>query len=368
MFRNSFLLLVLAFTVAEVASSSVVVADSSQPTALNTALNLDPVVVGGFIDTYAAYDLNEFQPRTRDYLTQPVRDREPNVNLAFLEGKLDTGLFRGRLAAQVGTSVDTNYSAEPSEWTRYLQEAWLGYHLSEKIWLDGGIYLSHIGPESFISRDNWSYTRLLMSEFSPYYESGFRLNYQQSEELSFQIHLVNGWQNISDFGDHHPSLGTQVNYLTKDGTTFSYNTFLGAEAEGIRFFNDFYAKIPVSKLLDLGACFDVGLQQRDSSHPHSEDTWFTWALLSRLNFSDDFKATARFEQYNDRQNVIVSTTSGKPYDVLSSSLGVDYQLLPALWFRNEFRVFFGQDPIFRKGQDRVTSSDKFFVSSLSYTF
>ena len=44
-------------------------ADDVNLSPLNKTLNLDPFLFGGFIDTYYAYDTNEFSPRTRDYLT-----------------------------------------------------------------------------------------------------------------------------------------------------------------------------------------------------------------------------------------------------------------------------------------------------------
>ena len=57
--------------------------------------------IGGFVDTYYAFDFNRPSNFDRAYTTQPARHDEFNVNLAFLEAVLPEGPdspARGRLA------------------------------------------------------------------------------------------------------------------------------------------------------------------------------------------------------------------------------------------------------------------------------
>jgi hypothetical protein len=69
------------------------------------------VTFGGFVDAYYAWDSS--RPATRDrsfaggalFTTQPARHNEFNVNLAFLDAKLEAPRVHGRLAVQFGTSV-----------------------------------------------------------------------------------------------------------------------------------------------------------------------------------------------------------------------------------------------------------------------
>ena len=119
----------------------------------------------GFVDAYYAYDFNSPPQFDRAYTTQPARSDEFNVNLAYLGATLTDDRVRGRLAFQAGTSVQSNYASEPQVGTvsgpsvsRNIQEAYAGYKLAPSLWLDGGIYLSHVSAESFISRDNLTYT------------------------------------------------------------------------------------------------------------------------------------------------------------------------------------------------------------------
>ena len=140
------------------------------------------VTFGGFVDGYYAYDAGRPPQRDRAFAggalftTQPARHNEFNVNLAFVEAKLDAPRYRGRLAVQFGTSVQSNYSGEPRDGQisgpsvqQYLQEATAGYRIAKTLWVDGGIFFSNMGMESWISRDNPTYTRSLVADYSPYY-------------------------------------------------------------------------------------------------------------------------------------------------------------------------------------------------------
>ena len=91
------------------------------------------------------------------FTTQPARHNEFNVNLAFVEAKLDGPRIRGRLALQAGTSVQSNYSGEPTRGqvsgpslARHLQEAFAGAKLGDNVWVDGGIFYSHMGMEGWV--------------------------------------------------------------------------------------------------------------------------------------------------------------------------------------------------------------------------
>ncbi len=55
-----------------------------------------------------------------------------------------------------------------------------------------------MGMESWISRDNPTYTRSLVAEYSPYYQSGVKFTWAPSSRITAQLDVVNGWQNISE--------------------------------------------------------------------------------------------------------------------------------------------------------------------------
>lgn len=348
--------------------SNTVSADEIENASIVKSTNTEEFSFSAFLDTAFSYGFNKFDPRNRAYLTQPTRDQEVQVNLAFVDIKLDTERYRGRIALQAGSSVDRNYSAENEEVFRYVQESYGGLKLADGLWLDGGIYLSHIGLESWISRDNWSYTRLLMSEFSPYYESGVKLSYEASKNLTLQLHYLNGWQNITNF-DGRSALGTQVAYTFENKTSIVSNSFVGKEPNenscGTRLFSNFILKAPPIGKLELASSFDVGSQQLDEG---GNGQWYAWGLLSRYSVSDSFKLSARAEQYLDGKNILVATSNGEPFKSIGFSVGVDYEIAKGLWWRSEYRAFIAEKYVFATNQTGIKNADSFVISSLSYTF
>lgn len=191
---------------------------------------------GFFIDSYYAHNPYRSNSRDNRYLTQPARWDEGNINLAYVDGKVETNQYRGRVAFQFGNSVNANYKNEVSSEknsnelsVKNIQEAYAGIKLAKNLWLDGGVYFGNIGLENWISQNNWNYSRALALDYVPYYSSGFRLSYQYSDKLSFQLHLMNGWSNITET-NRDKAIGTQIDYKVTDKFKITHNTFVGNEA------------------------------------------------------------------------------------------------------------------------------------------
>jgi hypothetical protein len=324
---------------------------------------------GGFLDAYYAYDTNTPPNHDRSFTTQPARHNEFNVNLVYLEGKLALERVRGRLAVQAGTSVQSNYSSEPSlgsvsgpSLVRNIQEATAGYRIADGLWLDAGIFFSHIGLESFISRDNWTYTRSLVADYSPYYQSGVKVSYQIGSEWSVQLHVLNGWQNISE-SNMAKSLGSQLSFTPSATLSVTYNTLIGKEAE-LRHFHDLVLKWSVTNHIQLGTQADIGFQKLAASNSYA--TWYGASLVGRYVLTERVALAIRLERYWDKNQIIVTSVSPNGFRSWGASLGADVQLHPRVVWRNEVRGFWSGDPVYPLGADLQTS-DGFVVSSLALT-
>lgn len=322
--------------------------------------NSEAVTFGGLFDTYSAHDFNSPDVTDRPYTTQALHDDQIDINLAMLESKLSTENYRGRLALQHGTSVESNYAAEEHLFWRYIQESSFGIKLSDKLWLDGGIYLSHIGFESFNSRDNWNYTRSFVAEFSPYYETGLKLSYQFDEDTSGQLHLLRGWQNISSEAD--PALGMQLTHALSKSTQITYNNFFG-DVDGQRTFHDFITKTDVTENLSLALQADVGSQEQD------EETvwWHGFSLMSRYKINPKLFIGGRVERFSDPHQVVLTSLSGPSVNTTGLSANIDYEVYPHIFWRNEYRTFFATDPVFPR-DSHFSKDESFVVTSLSFSF
>lgn len=331
-----------------------------------------PIHFGGFVDTYYAYDFNEPAHHDRAFTTQPSRHNEFNVNLVFVDAKLSTEQLRGRLALQAGTSVQTNYASEPTfgqvsgpTLSRHIQEAVIGYKVTDKLWIDGGIYLSHIGFESWISKDNWTYTRSLAADFSPYYQSGVKATYLWDDALSTQLHVLNGWQNISENNDNK-ALGFQIAYSPNARLSLTYNNFFGSEVGSQwRFFNDFIAKIALTSTIQVAAIYDVGLQQTPGGA--SSAVWQTYGAFVRYQFTPKLSLTARGEQFFDRNQVIVATGTSNGFQTTGVSINADVALHEQALWRTELRGLWSKDSIY-PAKTGTSTSTGVATTSLSLWF
>ena len=353
--------LLITTSLCSLLGTTAVKADDAKP---EPFLSAGPVAFGAFVDTYAAYDYNHPYTIDRAYTTQPVHENQVNLNLAMIEAKLDSSDWRGRLAIQGGDSVNSNYAAEKDIFWRYIQESSVGYKITDKLWIDGGVYLSHIGFESFNSRDNWTYTRSLVADYSPYYETGVKLSYQIDDETAAQFHVLRGWQNISN--DETPAYGIQLTHAPCKTVQLTYANFIGeTNGAGVRYFNDFIGKVDLTDSFSMAAQVDIGAQDRTN-----QDTawWNGFALLAKYTLTPKLALGGRIERFSDPHQVVLSTVSGESFSATGFSVNIDYELAPKLFWRNEYRAMVGSHAVFPKDTEgNFRNEDNLVVTSLSFS-
>lgn len=318
-----------------------------------------PITIGGFIDTYIAHDFNHLPTRYRPYTTQPYYSDELALNLGFVDATLSTEQLHGRLALQYGSSVIANYAAEPHEFMRYFQEAYGGVSLSDSWKLDAGVFASHIGLETWISRDNLTPSRSFVADYSPYYQTGVRSIHEVSEQVHLELHILRGWQNISD--DRNVCYGTQVAYSPKDDLNLTYNTFIGDE-NGLRVFNNLVVRYAFSDDFGISSSFDLGAQNRNEE---SRAWWHGWTIMPHYRINDTYAVAGRVERYDDPDQVMIETLSGKSFNTTGLSLNLDTTIAPNFIWRNEYRVFLSTNDVFPRDES-FSASDSFVMTSLIY--
>ena len=339
------------------------------------------VTFGGFVDTYFAWDFGRPPSFDRSFATgvqfttQPARHNEFNVNLAFIEARLDGELVHGRVALQAGTSVQSNYAAEPTKGTvsgpgltRHIQEAYAGARLSPGLWIDAGIFYSHMGAEAWASRDNATYSRSLVADYSPYYSSGVRAAWQATPRLMARIDVVNGWQNVSE-NNSGKGIGTRFDYALTRSVTLSYYDFFSNEAGNrCRAFNGLSGKATIGRMMLLGE-LDVGTQSKSAASGGSA-MWWGYTAVVRGAFTSVLAVVGRIEAFDDKDQVIVATgDSARPLRTIGASFGIDVVPQVRLLWRTELRGFRNRTGVFPNGANGYPRrADAFIVTSLGATF
>ena len=318
-----------------------------------------------YIDVQSMVHFYNIQNRNSFYTTQPIENKEFVLNQAYVQGSYTDKKFRGQLALHAGSYVDVNYAAEPQIY-RNLLRANGGFQVAEETWVDVGIFDSHIGMESGISRDNPTYTRSLIADLSPFYESGLSVSHERDKWL-FKALILNGWQRIKD-NNKHISVGSQVQYKPGKSITINSSTIAGNETAGEnrpRIFHDLYILHDLTNAISYAIAFDTGAEKQSGSSRYNE--WFGTAFVLRYKFSSDWASAFRLEYYNDRHQVIVSSNSSNGFQTTGASINIDWQPIPQALCRLEVRWLNSRDAIFQDGNG-ASNNDAFFVLSSAFTF
>ena len=329
--------------------------------------------VSGFADVFYVYDLNQPEGGKRQaFLFNHNRHNEFILNLGLLQFQVDHSKYRANFALQTGTYANDNYAAEPGV-LKNIFEAYVGVSLNDKnnLWLDAGIFSSHLGFESAISMDNFTLTRSLSAESSPYFLSGAKLTYKPNEKWTLTGLVVNGWQRIQRLqGNSLPSFGTQVSYSPSKNTTLNWSTFIGTddpdETRRMRYFNNVYGQFKLSEKFALIAGFDVGTQQIEKNSS-SYDFWLTPTLIGQYSINDVWKTAVRVEYYQDETGIIIPTGTLNGFQTTGVSLNFDYSPTQNIVCRLEGRWLNSVDEVF-KTESNTSNTNLIIGASMAVKF
>ena len=341
----------------------------------DTSKNASAITFSGYAEVYYLYNfnntLNNNQP---PFIYSFNRSNEFNVNLGYMKANYSSEKVRGNLALMTGTYPHANLSAEP-EVLRNLLEGNIGVKISNRksLWLDAGIFTSHIGFESAIGKDCWNLTRSLLADNSPYYESGVKLGYITTDEKWYlAAMLLNGWQRIKRVdGNSTPAFGTQITYKPNKNVTINSSTFIGNDkpdsVRQMRYFHNFYT---IFNLNEKWACtfgFDAGMEQK-AKGSSKMNKWYSPVLILKYSATNKLSIAARGEYYRDKNGVIISYGTPNGFQTTGISANVDYSIQPNVLWRVEARSLQSKDKIFDKRNAMLTRNTSWLATSISVSF
>jgi len=308
--------------------------------------------VSGYLETYYAHDFEQNAGARPNFIYSHNIANQPSINLAMIKAAFNAERVRANLAIGSGTYMRTNYALEPDSLQKIF-EANLGYQLSEQheIWLDVGVMPSHIGFESAIGADNWTVTRSIMADNSPYFETGAKLSYSSTDGKWYAAALLlNGWQRIQrPQGNTTPAFGHQLTYKPNSRVTLNSSSFIGNDQSDrerkMRYFHNFYGQYALTEHFSLLTGFDIGAEQK--AHNSADySVWFTPVLIGKYRFSEQMSAAFRAEYYQDKDGVIIDSGTPNGFRSSSYSANVDYRFSNQVMLRAELRKYRGRDDYF----------------------
>lgn len=326
------------------------------------------ITISGYLEAYYTYDLARPSHHNRpSFIYSHNRHNEVNLNLGLIKAAYQKSNVRANLALATGTYMNANYAAEPGV-LRHIYEANAGIKLSRRkeIWIDAGVLPSHLGFESAIGKDNWTLTRSLFAENSPYFETGARLSYATGNGKWFLSGLVlNGWQRVQRIdGNNTPAFGHQVTYKPNDRFTINSSSFIGNDkpdsVKQMRYFHNLYGIFQLTDQWGITAGLDIGAEQK-AKRSNRYNTWYTPVMVIKLSPAPRHSIAARGEYYQDKNGVIIATDTPDGFKTWGYSLNYDFNVLPNAVWRTEARGFSSKDKIFVKGNE--SSYHNYFITT-----
>jgi hypothetical protein len=246
--------------------------------------------VGGYVETFYQYNFNAPANGISNYRGYDTRHNTFTLANAVLDTGFRAKNLLGRLALQIGHTPATYYAQEPSLggadgagptdpvlW-RYLQRASFGWQATQALLLEAGLFLTNIGVESLVVKDNWHWSRTNASVRLPNYSSGVKATWHVSGRLDVSGGVFNGWNTVVDNNDEKSFL-VQAQYKHKETLSTSAAYYGGVEREGgaregraWRHAFDVYAQVSATRWLELAGEGNGGWEaNRFGLH------WFTGA-------------------------------------------------------------------------------------------
>lgn len=336
--------------------------------------NKNTLSFSGYTEVYYQYDFNKPPNGNRPgFIYSHNRHNKFNLNLGYIKASYTTEKVRANLAIAAGTYINANYTAEPGV-LKNIFEANAGVKLSNRknLWLDAGILPSHIGFESAISKDCWTLTRSILAENSPYFEAGAKITYTSDNGKWLLSGMVlNGWQRITRLGGNSLlSWGTQIQFKPTAKVLLNYSTFIGTDkpdnARLSRFFHNIYGKFNITDKFGVTAGFDIGTEEK-SPNSNQRNTWYAPVAIFKYSFDNKWAIAGRVEYHNDKNSVIIFTSTPNGFQTIGYSMNIDYSPVKNVVVRLEGRTLSSKDNIFTKGTSPV-NKNTFVTSSVAVSF
>ncbi len=256
-----------------------------------------------YIDVYAAHYTDSVG--TGNYQKFPSvspRSNQMGLNVAMFTAKYAADKVRATATLHYGDIPSSAWSAKYD----FIQEANAGVLLCKDLWLDAGFFRTHFGTEALLPRENYTSSIAVPTYFEPYYESGFRLNYNATKKLSFFIYLLNGYGIYEDNNDKK-SAGLLVTYVFSDMLNIGYSGYYGDDSlqgKHLRLAHNVFMNFKGKKFkVTLGG--DYMTQQYSSiSSPQKKASMGSGVLILSYDCTNKFRIYGRAEAYSDSDGMM----------------------------------------------------------------
>ena len=301
--------------------------------------------VNGYVDSYYSHysdssNSNGFQK----FPTISPRNKQFGLNMIQLSAKYHSAKFRSTVTLFGGDSPKAAWSNEYN----YIQEANLGFNLYKKLWLDMGFFRTHIGLESIQPRENITMSLATTTYFEPYYLSGAKLTWQQSERLTLQLNAFNSFNQFVET-NKNKAIGFSMSFASSKNVSLSYSNILcdesslAANLKQTRFYNNLCLMYKSTKWV-LGIEGNYGLQTNSClSDPSQTAIMFSSLIAGKYRISPELATYVRGELFHDPNEILTGPVLNENHAIVGLEIagitaGFEFKPIPNSFVRIECRA------------------------------
>jgi hypothetical protein len=304
----------------------------------------------GYVDAYFAHytdslGISDYQKFT----SVSPRSKQFGLNVAMITAKYDAEKVRGVITLHYGDFPRSSWAANYN----FIQEANVGIRLSKKFWLDGGFFRTHLGTEACFPKENMTSSIAVPTFFEPYYESGFRLNYNANDKLALYLYFINGYNMYEDNNDVK-SLGLLATYAFSDYFNIGYSNYFGDDYPGgvsndtithMRSMHNIFLNYKSkNKLLKVTLGADVAMQENADLNDAGKSASMSGMVgIVSVHPGGNWDVYVRGESFNDANAVLSPVMLNDDFEltgliIAGGTLGVQYKPTSNSYLRLETRT------------------------------
>ncbi|HVN49672.1 MAG TPA: porin [Bacteroidota bacterium] len=325
-----------------------------------------PVTYSGLVDAY--YSVNFASPSS---YKNELRNFDVNTN-SFTLSQVELVIQRTTSASSpIGFRMDLDYGATNdlvqtslNTTLANVQQAYITAVLpvGGGLTVDAGKFVTHMGNEVIESKDNWNYSRSYLFAFAiPYYHTGMRLTYPVFSNLTATLHVLDGWNSVTDVVKS-TNIGATVNYAATSSTGIIFNGIWGHTGyePGARNVYDFIVSQTVFDNLLLAVNADYG----EAGAALGLATWKGVDIYGRYAIDTLSAVALRGEVYDDP----LGYTTGIKNTYKEVTLTLEHKLFNQMLLRGELREDIALNPAYDKTALATETSQITFTIGAVVTF
>jgi hypothetical protein len=319
---------------------------------------------------YATYSDSVGIGNYQKFPTVSPRSNSFGLNVLQLVAQYDGDKVRAMAAVHFGDIPASTWSANYN----VIEEAHAGVKICKSLWLDAGFFRTHFGTEFLLPKENITSSIAVNTYYEPYFESGFRLNYDPTKRLEINLFLLNGYGIFED-NNKKKSLGLGITYVLNDKSGVGYTNYIGDDSPDssafpqMRFHNNIFYNYQGPKLkIQIGAdyCFQ---QNADLATGHKTATMYSGVATIKYQVKPKAAIYARGEVFQDPDGYmskIIIDDAGKKtgYKLWGITAGLEYKPTDNSYIRLEGRRLQMDDnqAIFRDNGKSLTFRNELMVN------